>query len=206
MKAKEYFVFSRRERSGIISLIILVLVVVVIPKFFDRRKPVAEHIPVIETRDTFKEKNVAVHKKFEPPRHVRKKIEPFDINAADTSAFIALPGIGSKLASRIILFREKLGGFYDVRQIGEVYGLQDSVFRKISPMLKCDPNNIRKIDINSVEKETLKVHPYIRWQMANALVAYREQHGSFHSADDISKLENVDIDAVKKMMPYISFK
>ena len=206
MKAKEYFVFTKRERSGIISLVILVLVVVVLPKFFDRRKPVAEQIPATERPDTFREKNVMVHKKFEPPRHARKNIEPFDINTADTSAFIALPGIGSKLASRIILFREKLGGFYDVRQIGEVYGLQDSVFRKISPMLRCSPGKIRKIDINTVERETLKVHPYIRWQMANALVAYRDQHGAFRSADDISKLENIDSEAVKKMMPYISFK
>jgi DNA uptake protein ComE-like DNA-binding protein len=206
MKAKEYFVFTKRERSGIISLIILVLVVIVIPKLFDRRKTVAEHIPQVEMRDTFKEKTGTVYKKFEQPQHVRKKNGPFDINTADTAAFIALPGIGSKLASRIVLFREKLGGFYDVRQIGEVYGLPDSVFRKISPMLKCDPDRIRKIDINTVGKETLKVHPYIRWQLANALVAYRDQHGAFRSAEDISKLENIDTDAVKKMMPYISFK
>ena len=206
MKAKEYFVFTKRERSGIISLIILVLVVVVIPRFFDRHKPLAQHIPLVKVEDTFKAKNVAVQRKFESPKHIRKKAEPFDINVADTSAFIALPGIGSKLAARIVLFREKLGGFYDVEQIREVYGLQDSVFRKISPMLKCNPHNIKKIEINYAERETLKVHPYIRWQMANALVAYRDQHGSYHSAQDFNKLENIDTGALKKMMPYISFK
>ena len=87
-----------------------------------------------------------------------------------------------------------------------MYGLQDSVFIKFSPTLICDGGNIKKIDINTAERETLKVHPYIRWQMANALVAYRDQHGSFHSADDLAKLENVDADALKKIMPYISFK
>lgn len=206
MKAKEYFVFTKRERSGIISLIILVLVVLIIPKFLDRRKPVARRIPVLEMRDTIRSGTIAIQKKYERPRQVRKRAEPFDINMADTAAFIALPGIGSKLAARIVLFRDKLGGFYDVRQIGEVYGLQDSVFKKISPMLRCDAGHIRKIDINNAEKETLKVHPYIRWQMASALVAYREQHGSFHSAEDIAKLENIDMEAVKKMIPYISFK
>jgi len=35
-----------------------------------------------------------------------------DVNTADTTAFISLPGIGSKLAQRIIAFRNKLGGFY----------------------------------------------------------------------------------------------
>jgi competence protein ComEA len=217
MKAKEYFVFTKRERSGIISLVILVLIVVIIPKYFSRKPALAENIPVIKTRDTIiddtiindsiiKRKTGYSQKKFEPPRRFNKKTEPFDINTADTSLFIALPGIGSKLAARIVLFREKLGGFYDVAQIREVYGLQDSVFRKISPMLKCDAAGVKKIDINNAEKETLKDHPYIRWQMAKALVAYRDQHGSFHSAEDLAKLENVDGDALKKMMPYISFK
>jgi len=212
MKAKEFFVFTRRERSGIISLLILVLIVIVIPKYLDHKLSHAEKITKIKINDTIindsftNEKIVKQDKKFKPPRHVQKTIEPFDINTADTAAFIALPGIGSKLAARIVLFREKLGGFYSVGQIREVYGLQDSVFRKISPMLKCNPGNIRKIDINSAEQEMLKVHPYIRWQMANALVAYRDQHGSFHSVEDLAKLENIDYDALKKMIPYISFK
>jgi competence protein ComEA len=206
MKAKQYFIFTKRERSGIISLIILVLVVVTIPRFFDRHTPVAAQIPKIEMQDTFRAKKPDVKKKFEPPRHTTKKTQPFDINTADTSAFIALPGIGSKLAARIVLFREKLGGFYEVKQIREVYGLQDSVFQKISPMLKCNGNSVRKIHINDAEKEVLKGHPYIRWEIANALVAYREQHGSFRSAEDLAKLESIDGDALKKMMPYISFK
>ena len=206
MKAKEYLAFTKRERSGIISLIILVLIVVIIPKFFDGKQKVVEKIPMIEIQDTLKNKKIEVHKKFEPLRYVKKKIEPFEINKADTTAFIALPGIGSKLAARIILFREKLGGFYNVEQIREVYGLQDSVYRKIYPLLKCDPGKIRKIEINTAEKETLKVHPYIRWNMANALVAYRLQHGPFSSPGDLSRLENVDEDALKKMIPYILFK
>jgi DNA uptake protein ComE-like DNA-binding protein len=212
MKAKEYFVFTKRERSGIISLIILVLIVVVIPKYFDHRQPAAEKITVTNSIDTIitdtitKEGIARPYKKFKPPRHVKKRIEPFDINSADTSAFIELPGIGRKLAARIVLFREKLGGFYNVQQLREVYGVQDSVYRKIAPFLICTPGNVKKIDINNAEKETLKVHPYIRWQMANALVAYRDQHGAFHSEEDLLKLENIDGDALKKMIPYISFK
>jgi DNA uptake protein ComE-like DNA-binding protein len=179
---------------------------VIIPRFFDTHRPVAAQIPKIEMHDTFRVNKSNVKKNFEPPRRVRKKAEPFDINSADTSAFIALPGIGSKLAARIVLFRDRLGGFYEVEQIREVYGLQDSVFQKISPLLKCNGNNVRKININDAEKEVLKGHPYIRWEIANALVAYRDQHGSFHSAEDLGKLENIDRDALKKIMPYISFK
>ena len=86
MKAKEYLAFTKRERSGIISLIILVLIVVIIPKFFDGKQKVVEKISMIEIQDTLKNKKTEVHKKFEPPRYVKKKIEPFEINKADTSA------------------------------------------------------------------------------------------------------------------------
>ena len=61
-----------------------------------------------------------------------------EINTGDTTAFIALPGIGSKLALRIISFRSRLGGFRSVDQIGQVYGIRDSVFQQLRPYLACD--------------------------------------------------------------------
>ncbi|MCM3768838.1 helix-hairpin-helix domain-containing protein, partial [Neobacillus niacini] len=51
-------------------------------------------------------------KKYE----TRKTYSTVDINNSDSSSWIALPGIGSKLSQRIINFRNKLGGFYAVNQ------------------------------------------------------------------------------------------
>ena len=67
--------------------------------------------------------------------YTAKAIQPVDINLADTSDFINLPGIGSKLSQRIIAFRNKLGGFYSIDQVGETYLLPDSTFQKIKPGL-----------------------------------------------------------------------
>ena len=64
------------------------------------------------------------------PQKVTRSPTIIDINTADTTAFISLPGIGSKLASRIVSFRERLGGFYSIEQIAETFGLHDSLFRK----------------------------------------------------------------------------
>ena len=99
-----------------------------------------------------------------------------DINKADTSAFISLPGIGNKLALRIVNFREKLGGFYSIDQIGETYGLPDSSFQKIKPFLKLETSLLKKFNINSATKDEMKLHPYIKWNLANAIVEYRNQH------------------------------
>ena len=132
------------------------------------------------------------------------KYSSIAINTADTSAFISLPGIGSKLASRIITFRERLGGFYSVEQIGETYGLPDSTFQKIKPYLKLDNTSIKKININTATIDEMKAHPYIKYGLANPIVAYRNEHGSFSKIEDIKKVMAVTEDIYKKIAPYLT--
>ncbi len=79
-----------------------------------------------------------------------------DINTADTTAFIALPGIGSKLAQRIVTFRDKLGGFYKIEQVGETFGLADSTFQKIKPRLVLNNSFVKQININTATLMNLK--------------------------------------------------
>jgi competence ComEA-like helix-hairpin-helix protein len=135
--------------------------------------------------------------------HVSKKPGSIDINEADTSAFIALPGIGSKLANRIISFREKLGGFYAIEQIGEIYNLPDSTFQKIKPFLKIGNSEVKKININTADAATLKSHPYIKWNLANAIVQYRSQHGDYKSVEDLKQIAIITPDIFQKMAPYL---
>jgi competence protein ComEA len=126
-----------------------------------------------------------------------------DINTADTTAFIALRGIGSKLASRIIHFREKLGGFYAVEQVGETYGLPDSTFQQIRQWLQCPSPAVTKLNINTADAATLQQHPYIRWQVANAIVQYRQQHGRFHSVEQLLQINIITPEILAKMAPYL---
>ncbi|HEY4876127.1 MAG TPA: helix-hairpin-helix domain-containing protein [Puia sp.] len=77
-------------------------------------------------------KKTETHVVSEPSFKKGKTYSTIDINAADTSAFSTLPGIGSKLSNRIITFRERLGGFYSTNQVAEIYGLSDSTFLKIN--------------------------------------------------------------------------
>jgi len=126
-----------------------------------------------------------------------------DINMADTSAFINLPGIGNKLAARIVNFRNKLGGFYSIEQVGETFGLADSTFQKIKPFLRLADSTVKKFDVNIASADELKSHPYIRWQIANAIVAYRQEHGTFTKIEDIRKVMAVTADDFKKISRYI---
>ncbi len=164
--------------------------------FYDR---VADYIQLESSLKPFK-------KGYASPAPYEKKERNFsiaDVNSADTSAFIALPGIGSKLAARIITFREKLGGFYSVTQIKETYGLPDSTFQKIKPFLQVNASAIKKLNINTATKDELKVHPYIRWNLANAIVEYRNQHGAYKSVDEIKNIVLIDETIFEKISPYL---
>jgi competence protein ComEA len=126
-----------------------------------------------------------------------------DINTADTTVLIALPGIGSKLAQRIINFRNKLGGFYSVAQVGETFGLPDSTFQKIKPRLEISTNTLQQFNINTATIDELKVHPYIKYNIANAIVQYRNQHGNFSNVAAIKNIMIITDEVYNKIAPYL---
>lgn len=150
-----------------------------------------------EPRDDFT-KNVSYNN--------RRRIETVDVNMADTAAFIALPGIGSKLSQRIIAFREKLGGFYSVDQVGETYFLADSTFQRIKPFLVLGNNPIKQFDVNKATVDEMKSHPYIKYNVANAIVQYRNQHGNYSSVESIKKIMIITEEMYNKIAPYLTIE
>jgi len=147
--------------------------------------------------------NAEPGKTYEKPKYT---IAAVDVNSGDTSAFIALPGIGSKLAARIIAFRDKLGGFYKIEQLAETYGLPDSTFQKIKAKLVINGSNVKKLNINTASIDELKAHPYLRYNIANAIVQYRSQHGNFSAVSDIKKIMMITDDIYNKAAPYLTVK
>lgn len=126
-----------------------------------------------------------------------------DINRSDTSDWIALPGIGSRLANRIVNFREKLGGFVSIDQVGETFGLPDSTFRRIADRLQFTSPVLRTLNINQATADELKAHPYISVQLARAIVQYRQQHGLFASTSDLKRIHLVNDETFNKIAPYV---
>ena len=139
------------------------------------------------------------------PRYEKRRYEPasVDINLGDSSAFIALPGIGEKLARRIIHFRDMLGGFYKKEQVGETFGLADSVFQKIRPFLLLNDPSIKQLNINTATIDELKLHPYIRFALARVIVEYRSRHGNFSSVTDLKKIMAITDEVFNKIQPYL---
>lgn len=145
----------------------------------------------------------AYYNNYRPFNEKRISVTVIDVNAADSAQWERLPGIGPALAKRIVGFRERLGGFYDTRQVGEVYGLADSVFNKIQPFLRLGDVSLRKISLNETDDKSLALHPYINTKLARVIVRYRSAHGPFREVEALRALALVDDSIYRKIEKYL---
>lgn len=60
---------------------------------------------------------------------------PLNLNTATLTQLESLPGIGMKVAERIVEFRQKNGGFKKVEDLMNVRGVGEKSFLKLKPML-----------------------------------------------------------------------
>jgi DNA uptake protein ComE-like DNA-binding protein len=128
-----------------------------------------------------------------------------EINTADTQALEQLPFIGMKLAKRIVDYRTRLGGFVSLDQLMELYGLKQEQYEQMTKYLKVDPKLIQYIAINLVGFDQLRLHPYLTYSQAKAIVNFRNQHGPFASSIDLQKTLVLDDVQLNKLLPYLKF-
>lgn len=144
---------------------------------------------------------------FENPETSNKKSETkfqVEINTADSAEWTKLKGIGEKFASRIIKYRNLLGGFVSIKQVAEVYGIKEDLFKQIEPNMVLKNTQIQKININTAEWKQLAKHPYIRGEIASQIISYRNFEGEFKSIDELKKLSVFTDESLQKISPYLT--
>jgi competence protein ComEA len=135
-----------------------------------------------------------------------KSGEYIELNGADTSTLIKLPCIGPSFARRIVAFRTRIGGFVSIDQLKEIFGFDDERFNCMSDRIEVDLSKIHKLNINTSTSDELKKHPYIRWNVAKLIESYRNQHGPYHSLDELKKLALIDEALFIRISPYLSIE
>jgi DNA uptake protein ComE-like DNA-binding protein len=137
---------------------------------------------------------------------VSDRIKRLPFSEADSVVLQIVPGIGALTAGRIIKHRENLGGYIQIDQLHEVFGLKSETIPVIWEYFDFDRVAPRQIEINAVPVEELAKHPYISYQEAKVLVAYRLQHGPYRQLDDLLKVKIFKADWVNKIGPYLDFE
>lgn len=131
------------------------------------------------------------------------KIQKIELNSADSLDLLKIKGIGPYFAHKILQYRKRLGGFYNIQQLLEIKGIDSSKLQNFEEFIYVNPVLVRRIDVNQATFDELKAHPYISYNIALSIVNYRKQHGSFKSLDDLKKCKLVTENIFHKILPYL---
>jgi competence protein ComEA len=132
-----------------------------------------------------------------------KQIEAFDINTATKEELIQIRGIGEVFANRILKYRTGLGGFYEINQAKNTYGLADSTFQELIKYAEVIKMPL-KIKINEIEVKDWQ-NNILKSYQKRAVIAYRKQHGNYESLDDLKKIKIINSEDIEHLKHYIDF-
>jgi DNA uptake protein ComE-like DNA-binding protein len=131
-----------------------------------------------------------------------KQFEPLELNSADSLQLVKLYRIGPKLASKIIDQRTKLGGFLNLNQLTEIWGFDEDILYDLQGKIYVDANKAKRINLNTVTEEELKMHPYFKFKVARVIVNYRNQHGKYKSFNDLLQIKIINDSILNRIKIY----
>jgi competence ComEA-like helix-hairpin-helix protein len=221
-----WFRFTRKERLGIYLLSSLIMLIWLLPSVFSSANDPLIPLQITAVEIDSLEKILIQREQLTPYRisdtgrrskTVASKYYPvsspvivsravLDINTADSADLEQLPGIGEKLSARIIKYRDKLGGYIDVQQLKEVYGMTDSNYLKCKGQLKVSANfRPLKIQVNRADYASLRKHPYIHHFFAKSLTAYIKAHERMLDSEALFEIGSLSKEEILKVLPYLDF-
>lgn len=130
--------------------------------------------------------------------------ETISLNETDTTRWKMIPGIGSSYASRIVKYRELLGGYVRKEQLLEVYGIDAELYARISPYIEPDSHCV-KLQVNRAEFRELLRHPYLNYGQVQAIVNLRRRKGDILSISELGMLDAFTSDDIWRLEPYLAF-
>ena len=139
------------------------------------------------------------------PKPEKKAIPVVDLNTVDSTTLVELPRMGGYMASRIIAFREKLGGFVEVDQLLDVKGLDSTRFAAMKPYLLIGDAETRRIDVNRADFKTLVGHPYLSYEQVKRIFRQRETRGMIKNWAQLEALIKEEGEVNPLLEHYLSY-
>lgn len=146
------------------------------------------------------------YEKYEKKETAKPSLPPEiivkDINMTAADDLMKIKGIGKVYSERIIKYRDLLGGFSDMEQLNEVYGITLPLYEKIKERFVIQ-SPVKPLNLNIDSVKALIKHPYISYDLAWVIINYRKQHGDIESAEDLHKIRAMDDSLINKLKPYL---
>ncbi len=164
-----------------------------------RQEPNTFDEPTFSQKETFKKERIVYkEKRIEG----KKKVVLEDINTVSAEALRRVRGIGKVYSERIIKYRNLLGGFSQMDQLNEVYGLSSDIVEKMRHHFSVQ-SKVQLLSINSDSVKVLVKHPYISYDLAWVVINYRKQNGDIDDVNDLSEIKAIDDSLIQKLRPYL---
>lgn len=171
----------------------------------DDKQRLVNHARFTRNSPSFEKSRLPVPPEFNQRRNSTISTpKVISLNEADSSTWERLPDIGPVLASRIIKYRNKLGGFVRREQLLEVFGLDTSAYMLIAPRIEVSSSPNQFLDWTTADAEVLAKHPYVGKYLAAKIVRYREQNRHIPERMSINSWRFIDSVKLEKLKPYLS--
>ncbi len=129
-----------------------------------------------------------------------------ELNSADSTALVAIYGIGATSAAAIIEYRRRLGGFHSKEQLTEIKIITETNFEKIIEQISINYSDISKIDVNFATAKQLSQHPYFTSLKIRRLLKIRELKGGWRSTEEMIEDDIFTKEEAQRVHPYLHFE
>lgn len=128
--------------------------------------------------------------------------EDYELNSITYRDLILLTG-NAKLTGRILNYKKLLGGYYSVKQLLEVYEMNDSIYKSINHEIKVDTIQIETLSINLSSYSDLLRHPYLKKLHVDIIMKYREYKNSEIDLKEFIYNQILPDSTIIKIRPYL---
>jgi hypothetical protein len=97
-----------------------------------------------------------------------------------------------------------LGGFYDKRQLLEVYGMDSVRLSGFQHQVSADPHLVRKMNLDSISFKELLSHPYFEFYMVKAIFDFKAKKKGIDSVEQLRTLPEIFPETYDKISPYLT--
>lgn len=131
--------------------------------------------------------------------------QKIDLNIASEAQLQEVSGIGEALSKRIVVYREKLGGFSSDIQLNRVWGLRpDVVKRTLNLFTVKTPVHIVKININRASASDIATIPGISFDRAKRIWEFVRLREGIDSFSELEKIEGLSQGKLQLIQLYLS--
>ncbi len=108
------------------------------------------------------------------------RLEPFidipriDINMADSTTLLTLPGIGPFFAGKMVQYRTQLGGYSTVEQLLEIWHFDEEKLSGMRDLITC--SEAPAFTLWTLPEPELARHPHLSRSEAHGIVLFRQHH------------------------------